>query len=134
MKAVEARDAMCSMVLAAWNTALYGPMLWQGKSGEPPADGPWGRTSIQHFPSSADGIGDLNSSYCIKGVLTVQCFSPVGKSTDTAYNAAQSIVDNFSGVRSGSIVFRNPHVRELPVDGNFNQVNALVSFEYTDVR
>lgn len=136
MKSVDAFDSICRFVSDAWNETQFGPMLWPARADTPPDSGPWARLTIAHIDGGQRSLVSENRAALYEGVgiITVQCFCPINAHIAGAYNAAQAIVDAFSGLRGREIVFRHPRIKEASANGGFHQVNAIVNFEYSDVR
>lgn len=97
---------------------------------------PWARVSIAHASGGQDSLRGAagRSRFERQGVLTVQCFAPVGESATRVYNMAQIAMNAFDGKATpGGVWFRNARPNEAINDG-WKQVNVLAEFLYDEIK
>jgi hypothetical protein len=130
----EARNAMLAVVKAVVDANQPFVMLYPDVPGEPPATGPYGRTSVKH----ADGRqGSLAGATGVKlwdrvGTLWIELYAPQGDGNTAGYALAQAMTDAVQSSRA--VWFRNVLMNEMGADGAFQRFDVKATFEYTDVR
>ncbi len=151
----EARDYILDKFKAAWDVPAVKTLMQSGGYGNvapeveyqnvKPAknalsDGnkPWARATVRHATAEQRSMGTTGGRiFTRRGVVTVQIFVPVGKQgLVLADRLGKMAADAFEGeeTSTGDIWFRNVTYREVGVDGNWFQVNALAEFEYDAVK
>lgn len=133
---IEARDAMYTLVKAAWPTAYQ--ILWDDLAALPPTTpSPWARTTITF---SSGGQASLNNDqgaarYVREGFITIQIFTPVGEGLDSNIALGQLMLDAFDGkATSNGVWFRNANYSPIGNSGDFYQANVLVNFIFDEVK
>lgn len=98
----------------------------------------WARATVRHATGEQRSMGTPgNRIFTRRGVVTIQIFTPAGKQgLVLADRLGKVAVDAFEGeeTSTGDVWFRNVTYREVGVDGNWFQVNALAEFEYDAVK
>lgn len=99
---------------------------------------PWARITVRHATGEQRSMGPPGGRiFTRRGVVTVQVFVPTGKQgLVLADRLGKVAADAFEGeeTSTGNVWFRNTTYREVGVDGNWFQVNALAEFEYDAVK
>lgn len=145
----EARDYILDKFKLAWDTkaaAVNGgtaPYI-EYQNIEPPkahlgnGNKAWCRPSVRHARGEQRSMGTPgNRIFTRRGLVTIQIFVPAGKQgLVLADRLGKVAVDAFEGeeTSTGDVWFRNVTYREVGVDGNWFQVNALAEFEYDAVK
>lgn len=151
----EARDYILDKFKAAWDAPAVKAIMVSGGYGNvtpgveyqnikgdknPLADGnkPWARAVVRHATGEQRSMGGVGQRvFTRRGVVTIQIFVPTGKQgLLLADRFGKVAVDAFEGeeTSTGNVWFRNATYREVGVDGNWFQVNALAEFEYDAVK
>lgn len=98
----------------------------------------WARATVRHGSGEQRSFGTSgNRIFTRRGIVTIQIFTPAGKQgLVLADRLGKVAVDAFEGeeTSTGDVWFRNVAYREIGVDGNWFQVNALAEFEYDAVK
>ena len=97
---------------------------------------PWARIRVQHNAGEQRSMGEKpNRRFTKYGIVTVQVFTPAGKrGSVTGYRLGNVALDAFEGEESGDVWFRNAVLREVGVDGHWDQMNVYAEFEYDTVK
>lgn len=151
----EARDYILDKFKAAWDAPAVKSLMQSGGYGNvtpeveyqnvkqdknPLSSGnkPWARAVVRHATGEQRSMGSPgNRIFTRRGVVTIQIFVPVGKQgLVLADRLGKVAADAFEGeeTSTGNVWFRNTTYREVGVDGNWFQVNALAEFEYDAVK
>lgn len=151
----EARDHVLDLFKASWETpamqalmnswgygSIYPKVEYQNirPDKNPLADGnkPWARIMVRHAAGLQRSMGIPGQRIFTRyGAVTVQIFVPTGKQgLVLADQLGKVAVDAFEGQETfeSNIWFRNATYREIGVDGNWMQVNAIAEFEYDCVK
>lgn len=105
------------------------PVSYPNAPFDPPENTEWVRVSIANGNSAQRTIGGTSNSWRANGFFTVQIFVPLGTSTGTAANIADSVSSWFRGADTDHVQFRNITVTELGASQGWYQVNVSVSFQ-----
>lgn len=151
----EARDYILDKFKAAWDAPAVKSLMQSGGYGNvtpdveyqnekrdknPLSSGnkPWARAVVRHATGEQRSMGGIGQRvFTRRGVVTIQIFVPVGKQgLVLADRLGKVAADAFEGeeTSTGNVWFRNTTYREVGVDGNWFQVNALAEFEYDAVK
>lgn len=108
------------------------------KNDPPPTDKSWFRWDMQH---SGGGQASLSNQHGERrwrreGLIIVQCFGLLDKGgRRLAQRMAESVRDAYQGKATpGGVWFRNATTMEIAPDGPHYQVNAVIQFNYDEVR
>lgn len=136
MNELEARNTMQSTIL----TALPVPaarISWQGLRFIAP-NASWISVTIVHDPSTQHTFGTPGyaRSYRRTGGLTVQCFVPAKDgSMDDVITIARTVKNLFEGNTISGIRFFDAGIVESPpVEAEWLQANAVVTFQYEELK
>lgn len=133
--------AMIAAAVAAWDATVK--LYWEGvpTSTANPSPGPndtWARVSLMHVTgrqsslAGVDGVRRWNRT----GFISVQCFAPLARgSVQRATQLACVVRDALQGKQTASCVwFRNPRISEVGEDKDWFNVNAIIDFDYDELR
>ncbi len=132
MTYLEARN----IIFKVFNDAWAHHVVWEDVRGTiPAADVPWARVTLDHMSARQSSInGQVGCRrYDRRGVMIAQIFAPVGDGRKRVLDLAQLVTNAYEDART-TVWFRNVRIREAGQDGNFQQVNVIVDFEYETVR
>lgn len=136
-----ARDEVFAMIRAAVlaedaDVKIY----WQGvpANNSPNSQDSWIRVEMQHVAgrqaslAGVDGVRRWNRT----GFISVQCFAPLaGGSVQKATKLAGVVRDALQGKATASRVwFRNARVNEIGEDRDWFNVNAIIDFDYDELK
>lgn len=139
--ASKVRDETFQLILVAVaNNYPEANMYWEGvvpSSGPTPND-IWVRTSLVHVTgrqsslAGEDGVRRWNRT----GFVQSQCFAPLARgSVQAATRLATVIRDALQGKQTESCVwFRNPRIIEIGEEKDWFNVNAIIDFDYDELR
>lgn len=151
----EARDLVLDKFKAAWDAPAVKFIMQSGGYGDvtpeveyqniklggnPLSSGnkPWARAVVRHATGEQRSLGAHgNRIFTRRGVVTIQIFVPTAKQgLVLADQLGKVAADAFEGeeTSTGNVWFRNTTYREVGVEGNWFQVNALAEFEYDAVK
>lgn len=136
MTPAEAIDAIGAVFKAAWDptgaVAVYDDL----PQNIPPDEKAWARLTVRHNDGGQSSLAGGNGAqrWEAVGVVTVQIFTPVGDGLVAARALSLSVLNAFRDHKNSDLWFRRPHLRELGVDGAFNQTNVIATFIYDEVR
>lgn len=137
------------MLASYWNARAGGvvgtpeaapELLWEGveKSGPPAQSDAFARVTILHASGRQRSLASDTGTRRFErdGIVTVQCFAPRGRRGPTLAEALASVAkDAFEGKASpGGVWFRNATIKEVGPDKGWFQVNAVVQFQYDEVK
>lgn len=132
----QASDDIQSMMMEAWLTTTF-QVFWESVRGDrDTGDDPWACAFVRHASGEQATLGGRgNRSFNRNGVLIVQIFTPVGKGLHESYRLAKVVTDAFEGNHSPlGVWFRRVRINEQGKDGQFQQLNVTVEFEYNEVK
>lgn len=93
------------------------------------------RLTINFSNGFQDSLGSTgNRKYIRTGLIYVQVFTPINKGTDDNDNLAGSSVNLFDGVRIEDLWMFNGRVNTIGSDGEHYQQNAVIEFQYQNIR
>jgi len=99
---------------------------------------PWFRWMMQHTEGGQASLSCEHGErrWRREGLIIVQCFAPLDKGGLTlAQRMAESVRDAYQGVGTPSGVwFRNATTQEIGTDLSWYNVNAVIQFNYEEVR
>lgn len=113
--------------------------VWQAQEpedGEPRADKPWCRVTVQHNVSGQRTFGDRRRFERL-GIVTVQIFTPLSVEQDLTMAEALAVIarDAFEGRHTPSGVwFRNIRMQEVGPSAPWFQLNVVGEFVYDEVK
>ncbi len=139
--AVTTRDEVFALIRAAVAAQLPAVKLyWQGvpANAQPTSNDTWARVTLNHVTGNQaslageDGVRRWNRT----GFISVQCFAPLARgSVQAATKLACVVRDALQGKKTASCVwFRNPRINEVGEDKDWYQVNAIIDFDYDELR
>lgn len=133
----QARDEMFALLRTALlASAISSRVGWPTVANDalpPSTQVPWARVQLFHGPGGQVGFGDGLRKYERTGTLITQVFSPRG--LNTGYQLAKIVADALEGKATPrGVWFRNVRIAEAGADGNFDQINVIADFEYTEVK
>lgn len=132
----QARDEMSAIFHTEWEASSFAAfeVRWDDVGEPAPTSrSPWARFTIRH----ADGGNASISNYHFrrKGTVFVQLFAPTGEGLSRLDQMGMVALAAFEGrATPGGVWFREVRLREIGVDGNWQQVNVLADFEYDEIR
>jgi hypothetical protein len=105
---------------------------------DPPGNKDWFRWNMQHTDGEQASLSNDNGKrrWRRNGLILVQCFGLLDKGGLTrARRMAESVRDAYQGIATpGGVWFRNATTQEVAQDGRHYQVNAIIQFNYDEVR
>lgn len=132
----QAVNDMSTMFKDVWDGTGY-QVDWDNvRSQRDPVDQPWASFIIRHadgFQTSLGGVGQR--TFARVGIIIVSVFAPIGNGLSTSYTLAKMAADAYEGKHSpNGVWFRNVIVREIGRDGEFFQANAMIDFDYDEIK
>ncbi len=134
----EARDAIASVVRAAWTGATSAPLLYDGFDQDPPEDNIFGRLTIRHERGERASLGVARFRHF--GRVYVQILVPLSKRSasvdyDPIAQAVAAALEN-PGATAGNLWFRNVGLQEMGVDtfGKHSQVQVTAEFTFDRIE
>lgn len=131
----------CAAIMAALAAARYplAEVRWHGKEkGSPPTDKDWFRWTMQHSDGYQASLSNQHGErrWRREGFIIVQCFSLLNVGgLYGAQRMAEAVRDAYQGASTpGGVWFRNATTQEVGQDRHHFQVNAIVNFNYDEVR
>jgi hypothetical protein len=132
----QARDETSALFKAAWDLTPYG-VVWDDIGGEYPDDrSPWARFTMRHADGFQATLSNVSGQrrWRRTGTVFIQLFAPTNEGLATLDEMAMIARGAFQGkATAGGVWFRNGRVREIGVDGKWQQANVLIDFEYDEV-
>lgn len=137
--AIIVRDDVFSMIKAALAVGhSTAQIVWEGVEQGVPRDATWCRVSLRHSTGNQaslageDGVRRWNRT----GFITVQCFAPLANNgVRVATEMASVVRDALQGKQSEHCVwFRNARIQEIGIDADWFNVNAIIDFDYDELR
>lgn len=133
----QARDEMSALFKAAWDPTGHA-VIWDD-IGQPVENdrSPWARFTIRHADAGQATLANHGGQrrYRRMGTIFVQLFAPTGEGLSTLDEMAIEAMRAFEGKSTaGGVWFRDVRLREVGVDGNWQQANVMADFEYDEVR
>ena len=130
----EATDIMMGHVRAMLPLGVA--VVWPMTPAIVPENTLWIRPSIQHV---GGGQASLSGAIGTRrfdryGMLTIQCFSPVGDGNTDADDLAGSLLNSFEGIRNSQVWYRNIRAIEIGKEGSTVQVNLIADFSYEEIH
>jgi hypothetical protein len=136
----QARDEMSTLFNDAWEASAYAafPVMWDDV-GEPvgAARSPWARFSVRHADGGQATLASIGGvrRWRREGTIFVQLFAPANEGLSRLDEMAIVAMRAFEGkTTAGGVWFRDVRLREVGVDGNWQQFNVLADFEYDEIR
>ena len=100
-----------------------------------PTDEEWVRLTVNFNDGFQDSLGTAgNRKYLKSGMIFIQVFFPINKGTNNSDTLAEDSANLFDGVRIDDLWMYNGRVKTIGSDGEFFQQNAIVDFDYENVR
>ncbi|MES0340681.1 MAG: phage tail terminator-like protein [Candidatus Humimicrobiaceae bacterium] len=100
-----------------------------------PDDEEWVRLTVNFNDGFQDSLGTAgNRKYLKSGMIFIQVFFPMNKGTDNSDTLAEDSANLFDGFRIQDLWMFNGRVKTIGSDGEFYQQNAVIDFEYENVR
>ena len=142
----EARDDINTRFQTDWNSlssaaAGYTPEIrWEGTEigSLPDASLAWARVSIKHTQSNQMSLGSPGTRRFERwGYVTVQIFTPLsrGQGLSLSEQLATIARNAFEGQTTPKAVwFRRVTVKEIGIDGPWENVNVIAAFCYDEIR
>lgn len=139
--ATDARDQVFALILA--DVTAYDPgveLVWQGvpQMNQPTAQDTWARITMQHLTGGQASLAGVDGvrRWSRAGIITAQCFAPLASgSVQKATQLAGVIRDSLQGKATASRVwFTNPRIIEIGEDRDWYNVNAIIDFNYDELR
>ena len=131
----------CAAIMTALAAARYplAEVRWRGKEkGSTPTDKDWFRWTMQHADGYQASLSNQHGErrWRREGFIIVQCFSLLNNGgLYGAQRMAESVRDAYQGSSTpGGVWFRNATTQEVGEDRHHFQVNAIVNFNYDEVR
>ncbi len=132
----EARDAISSLVLPAWNTATgSAPLLYDNLDEERPDGATWGRLTVRFEAGERASLGS-DSRFRRFGTTFVQIFVPKNTGMEVADAIGEAMVEAFETAgQIGNVWFRDVAQRDVgpDTDRTFHQVNVEAAFTFDRV-
>ena len=134
MTPTEARKAIMSRYWNAFNGQF--PIAIDNKKFDPPSTpSKWVRLSVQFNDGNQDSLGRSgNRKFVKRGLIFVQVFTPSNKGTNDNDGTAADSVNIFDGVRINDLWMYNGRIETVGSDGEYYQQNAVVEFEFENIR
>lgn len=133
----QARDEISTLFKVAWDATGY-LVIWDDVGQPAPTDrSPWARFTIRHYDGAQATLANHSGQrrYRRSGTIFVQLFAPTGEGLSTLDEMAIVAMRAFEGKSTaGGVWFRDVRLREVGVDGNWQQANVMADFEYDEVR
>ena len=122
----------------AWDTtglvAIYENVANQPK---PSTQAAFAKVFVRHLAPGGQTLTGATGTtrYDRTGLITVQIFIPNGNGLSLGYSLGKVVTDAFEGVASPLHVwFRNARLNEIGPSGEWFQFNALIDFEYDEIK
>jgi hypothetical protein len=95
----------------------------------------WARLSIIFNTGSQFSLGKVgNRRFQRLGLVIVQIFTPANSGTNDNDTLAKSVVDLFDGVRISDLSLYSGRVTTVGNDGEYYQQNAVIEFDFQEIR
>ena len=95
----------------------------------------WVRISVQFNDGFQESLGiKTNRKFSGLGLLFIQVFTPINTATDENDSLARASKILFDGEHIQQVRFFNGRIDTIGPDGEFYQQNAIVEFEFEDIR
>lgn len=141
--AITLRDETFALVHAAvvaWDPLVK--LYWQGvqilATAQPTVNDTWLRLSVQHVTGRQSSLAgeDGVRRWQRTGFISAQCFAPLARgSVQKATQLACVVRDALQGKQTESCIwFRNPRISEIGEDRDWFNVNAIIDFDYDELR
>lgn len=133
----ESAKVFNDMAVSAYPTS---DVRWAGKELKvaPDPEKSWFRWTMQHTDGRQASLAGEHGErrWRREGLIIVQCFAPLEKGGLTlAQRMAESVRDAYQGTATPSGVwFRNATTQEVGPDISWYHVNAIIQFNYDEVR
>jgi hypothetical protein len=133
MTVSEVRNAIMSRYLNQYTGQFT--IALDNQIADAPDDEEWVRLTVNFTDGFQDSLGkEGNRRYLKRGMIFIQVFFPMNKGTNNSDTLAEDSANLFDGVRINDLWMYNGRVRTIGSDGEFYQQNAVVDFEYENVR
>lgn len=136
-----ARDEVMAVIATALASVAGVVVKYQGVDTlEPPDQNTdWARVDMGHEAGGQASLsGPINGAtrWGQNGMITVQCFGRMtAGGIDKAMEMACAVRDAFRGrATAGGVWFRRQTIREVGQDKGWYQVNAIITFDYDEVK
>jgi hypothetical protein len=95
----------------------------------------WVRLTVNFNDGSQNSFGTTGTrKFTRRGLIIVQVFTPVNTGTDENDDLAVNSANLFDGVRLQDLWMYNGRIVTVGADGEYYQQNAIIEFEYEDIR
>ena len=133
MTVTEVRNYIMEMYLAEYDGQFT--IALDNKIATAPPGEEWVRLTINFEDGFQDSLGTAgNRKYLKTGTIFVQVFFPINKGTDDSDTLVGNSANLFDGVRIEDLWMFNGRVKTIGSDGEFYQQNAIIDFEFQNVR
>lgn len=132
-----ANNEILEFFKTAWDTTGFLALYENVEGAKPTTQDPWARAVIRNGePGPTSLSGALGKQRFERtGLLMVQIFIPNGEGLSRGYTLGKIVVDAFEGKATPSQVwFRNARVNEIGPSDEWYQFNALVDFQYDEIK
>jgi hypothetical protein len=110
-------------------------IAFDNKKFDKPDGEKWVRLNIMFNSGSQDSLGKATNRKFIKqGLVFVQVFTPSNKGTNENDDLCNSSLNLLDGVRINDLWMYNGRINTIGSDGEFYQQNAVVEFEFENIR
>lgn len=134
MNRLSAVDEMMGLVASALPVNCIA--VYPNTPSEIPTATDWIRPTVRHSDGGQISLAGENGArrFIRKGVLVIQCFSPVGDGNKGIDTLVDNFVTKLEAVRNSQVWYRNIRAIEVGKDGSSMQVNVMADFEYENVH
>lgn len=95
----------------------------------------WQRIAVQFNTGFQESLGiKTNRKFSGLGLVTMQVFTPINKGTDENDSLARASKILFDGEHIQQLRFFNGRIETIGPDKEWYQQNAVVEFEFEDIR
>lgn len=132
----QAVSDMSAMFKAVWDATGY-QVRWENvREQRDVVDRPWASFVIRHATGSQVSLGGVGErTFSRPGTIIISVFAPIGNGLSTSYALAKIAANAYEGKHSpNGVWFRNVSVREIGREGEFFQVNAVIDFDYDEIK
>lgn len=131
----EARKAITSTFLNSWGSTTS--VALENLPFQQPESSPWVRFIMQHNfgENAALGTNGLGAGFFRRfGLIFVQVFTVRDTGTNQNDELCQKVLDIFEGKHINDIWFSKCRVKDTGTDGKFYQQNAIIEFQYDQIK
>ncbi len=95
----------------------------------------WVRLTVNFNDGSQNSLGTAGTRKFLKtGLIIIQVFTPINTGTDENDNLAVDSANLYDGVRLQDLWMYNGRIVTIGADGEYYQQNAIIEFDYEDIR